>query len=411
MSSPPRVFLIIVLFVLMMVAMPMPLRTAQADDSDGLSALVSLLGDVDDADFQLDLLNGMADALKGRAKVAAPKGWSEVAEKLRASESEAVRKKTAELSLRFGDGKAMERLIQQATDRNQKPEVRNRAIALLAEKRVKAFEPHLFRLMQDHATRSAAIEALSAYEAIAVASGVVTGFKHLPADQQQIAITMLCARASYADLLLTGLEEGFIPAKAVSAFHARQLQAYKNDNINQRLKSAWGELRTSSAENREQIARLTKVMTDEFVAKGNVEQGRGLFKKTCSSCHTLFDDGGKIGPNLTGANRGNLLYVLENVIDPSAAVAKDYTVTSIMTEDGRIISGIVGRQTDRTVEVQTLKDKIVLDRAEIEAMKSSPKSMMPDGLTEKMSDADIRDLIAYLRSKSQVALPANFASE
>lgn len=55
-------------------------------------------------------------------------------------------------------------------------------------------------------------------------------------------------------------------------------------------------------------------------------RGRAVFQKTCANCHQLFDTGGAIGPNLTGSQRTNLDYLLENMVDPSASVAKDFQV-------------------------------------------------------------------------------------
>lgn len=374
-----------------------------ADESgDGLEGLVSLLNAVDDEAFQLDLLKGMADALKGRTNVPPPKGWEAVAAKLTKNGNEAIRNKVAELSLQFGDQAALKKLVAQATNRDLAPAERIRAVRLLVQKRAEALKPLVANLLSEPEMRAAAIEALAALDSPADARKLIDGFSQFSNEEQQLAIAALCSRISYARLLIEAIEAGRVPARDVSAYHARQLQSFNDSDINRRLKVEWGELRSSSAENREQIDRLLKVMSPEFIAKADLSHGRRLFKKTCASCHKLFDDGGAIGPNLTGSNRNNLLYVLENVIDPSAAVARDYTVTMILTEDGRKLSGIVGRTTDRTIEVQTLQEKLVLDRSEIELMKPSTQSMMPEGLTEKMSDADIRDLVGYLRSEQQV---------
>lgn len=370
---------------------------AVADDSRGLDGLVQLLGSVDDEAFQLDLLNGMTQALKGRTNVAQPSGWSKLAAKLSKSSNEEVRQKVAELSLQFGDAAAMKNLVAQAVNRKLKPAARIRAIELLTQKRAKELAPNLGELLVQGDVRGAAIGAVAVFELPEQAATLVRQYQSWPNEHQQAAIATLCSRISYARLLLTAIEESQIPARDVSAFHARQLQSYGDEEINRRLKTAWGELRTSSQQNRQQIERLLKVMSEDFVAKADIAHGKALFKKTCASCHKLYSEGGDIGPNLTGSNRTNLLYVVENVIDPSAAVAKDYTVTSILTNDGRKLSGIIGRQTARTIEVQTLKEKIVLDRADIDMMKRSTQSMMPEGLIEKLSDADFRDLIGYLR--------------
>ena len=56
-------------------------------------------------------------------------------------------------------------------------------------------------------------------------------------------------------------------------------------------------------------------------------------------CHTLFGEGGKVGPDLTGSNRANLDYALMNILDPSAVIAKEYRPTIVITTDGRVITG------------------------------------------------------------------------
>ena len=66
-----------------------------------------------------------------------------------------------------------------------------------------------------------------------------------------------------------------------------------------------------------------------------------MFAKTCQQCHTLFGAGGKIGPELTGSNRANLDYLLSNILDPSAVMAKEYQPSVIVTADGRVVTGIV----------------------------------------------------------------------
>ena len=65
-------------------------------------------------------------------------------------------------------------------------------------------------------------------------------------------------------------------------------------------------------------------MAPEVVAKGDLAKGRLVFNKMCAQCHILFGEGKKIGPDLTGSNRNDLHYVLENIIDPSAVIGKDY---------------------------------------------------------------------------------------
>ena len=66
----------------------------------------------------------------------------------------------------------------------------------------------------------------------------------------------------------------------------------------------------------------------------NLSHGRAVYSKTCMACHQLFGTGGDLGPDITGSNRENLDYILENIIDPNTEVAKEYMLTTIETRDG-----------------------------------------------------------------------------
>ena len=79
----------------------------------------------------------------------------------------------------------------------------------------------------------------------------------------------------------------------------------------------WGELRESAADKKELIEKVKKQLTPAVLAKANLSQGRVLFTAVCGACHTMYGQGGKIGPDLTGSGRANLDYLLENIADPS----------------------------------------------------------------------------------------------
>ena len=108
-----------------------------------------------------------------------------------------------------------------------------------------------------------------------------------------------------------------------------------------------------------------------------------------------------MGPELTGSNRRNLDYLLSNIIDPSAAVPADFQVTVVLTKSGRVISGAVTRRTPQQLELQTKTELVRVPVEEIDRLKPSKQSLMPDGLLNELSDDQIRDLIAYLMSQRQ----------
>jgi putative heme-binding domain-containing protein len=147
------------------------------------------------------------------------------------------------------------------------------------------------------------------------------------------------------------------------------------------------------------------VVPPDALAKADRVQGRAIFAKTCAACHTLFDAGGKIGPDLTGSQRANPEYLLTKLLDPNAVVAQDYQMTVIETVNGRFISGIVTKEDGKTVTVQTQNELLTLPRGDIQERKKTGQSMMPEKLLEPLSDTEVRDLIAYIAGSGQVPLP------
>ena len=146
-------------------------------------------------------------------------------------------------------------------------------------------------------------------------------------------------------------------------------------------------------------------MTQQRLEGADKSQGRGLFVKHCRNCHRLYGDGEQIGPDLTGANRSNLDYLLSNIVDPSGVVDKDYRMSILLTDDNRVINGLVTGETQRTITVQTATELLTFDKETIELRKITEKSPMPDGLLDTLSDQQVRDLISYLQHPSQVPLP------
>ena len=130
--------------------------------------------------------------------------------------------------------------------------------------------------------------------------------------------------------------------------------------------------------------------------------GRTLFEKNCSNCHRMFGLGGTIGPEITGAQRTNIEYMLENLVDPSASVAKDFQMELVLTDAGRVITGLVVDESEIALTIQTANERLVLPKLEIENRTLSKVSMMPDGLLQTLTNDQVRDLIGYLASPKQV---------
>ena len=112
----------------------------------------------------------------------------------------------------------------------------------------------------------------------------------------------------------------------------------------------------------------------------------------------MYGEGGIIGPDITGSNRANLDYILNNMIDPSGEIGEGYQLVTISTQDGRTYAGNVINEDDQRVTLAMIGQEVILPKSDILSRQTSPVSMMPEGQLKTMSDSQVRDLIGYLRT-------------
>jgi putative heme-binding domain-containing protein len=147
------------------------------------------------------------------------------------------------------------------------------------------------------------------------------------------------------------------------------------------------------------------LLTPERLKHTDLPRGREIFSRTCAVCHKLYGEGAAIGPDLTGGGRANLDYLLENIVDPSAIVPADYRVSEVALKDGRDLMALIVAKTDHSLTLQTPAEKFTVERSDVENVRQTKTSLMPEGLLQGMKDEEICNLIAYLMAPRQVALP------
>jgi putative heme-binding domain-containing protein len=378
---------------------------ALAEKQQFLRSLASILSESNDDAVQLDVLRGMHEALQGRRNVTAPEGWSAVHRKLADSKNAEIREKALQLSVLFGDPQALAILRKTAADVEANPTARRNALQTLVENRPPDLLPLLRTLIADRAVRSSALRGLAVYSDPQTPSLILEQYNSFTDADKIDALATLASRPAYALALLDAMEKGRVPRRDLSAFTVRQLLAFNDKNLSERLTKVWGSIRPPSAEKATLLAKYKAMTPPDALKKADRKNGRLLFSRTCASCHTLFGEGGKIGPDLTGSQRTNAEYLLTKLLDPSAVVARDYQMTIVTTKAGRVISGLVKEENDKTLTLQTQNEVVRLDKADIEDRQRSQQSMMPDGLLTPLSATELRNLIGYLSGPGQVPLP------
>ena len=125
-------------------------------------------------------------------------------------------------------------------------------------------------------------------------------------------------------------------------------------------------------------------------------KGKLVFTKTCAVCHTLFNEGGKLGPDLTGGGRKDADYILLNVLDPNANIPRDFQMTVVTLKDKQILVGTTPAEDEKTLTLQSITERRVIEKAACEKIERQQLSFMPEGLFQHLTQPEFLDLMAYL---------------
>ncbi|MGZ8939346.1 MAG: family 16 glycoside hydrolase [Limisphaerales bacterium] len=372
----------------------------------GLDALIQVLNGAADPQLQLDILRGMSDALKGKRDVPMPGGWERVEQRLSASNDPQVRLLTQGLGLTFGSRQALAQLRAVVQDRAADANTRRSALESLLTGRNEELPALLQTLLNDPTLRGPAIRGLARFEAPGSAEAVVKIYPELNATEKRDALNMLASRATYAKPLLAAASTEAVPKKDLTAEIVRQLRNLKSAEIDAQIQEVWGAFREASADKQQEIEKYKRIYRAGGSQPGDAIRGRAIYARTCQQCHTLFEVGGNVGPDITGSARADLQYILENIIDPNAVIPNEYRSSTISTKDERVLTGIVKKDDANGITVATANETLIIPKGDVESIQVSEISMMPDGLLAQLTEQEVRDLIYYLGRPGQVPLLA-----
>lgn len=386
-------------------------RLGSGTPEQSLKLLMEGLSQAGSDEVRLTFLKGIRGALTGTRTVHPPEEWANVYRLLTNPELQSrsfdVYLYALGLGARFGNEQASADLNRIVLDEAGPQQERRVAFSFMVEDRNPQLSDSIGLLLQGTSLRSEAIRAVATLNAPPLAQTLIDVYKSLNPVEQGEARNTLASRPSYAQALLHAVVANRVPRSDLSADLVRQLRNLNQPEINALVEKTWGSVRESSVDAQAEIARLTALVTDPQLPAADPQQGRAIFARTCQQCHTLFGTGGKIGPDITGSNRANLNYLLSNVVDPSAVMAKEYRPTVLAMSDGRVLTGIPREETTQSIVLQTVNELVAAPKEEIDDRKESEKSMMPDGLLHNLSPHDIRSLVAYLGSPQQVPMRAD----
>lgn len=208
---------------------------------------------------------------------------------------------------------------------------------------------------------------------------------------------ILLSRNKSALKVLEQIEAGRLSPETIPLDLVRRLSDFNDPQIDILLTKHWGRLKGSTPE--EKLAEVRRLNNDLRAGNGNRDNGKQVFQQHCASCHKLFGQGQEIGPDLTSANRKDREYMLVSIVDPSSVIRREYLSMAIRTTDQRVLTGLVKDNGNGKLTIQPQQGQAIeVSRDEIEEIKTSDVSLMPEDLYRRWSPQELRDLFEYLQS-------------
>jgi putative membrane-bound dehydrogenase-like protein len=367
-------------------------RYAAAGTRKDLLTCARLLRLAPDATGIKHLMRGFEEAFHGRPLGNLP---TELAEALAKHSGDSM-----VLGLRQNKPAAVDRALAVLADDKADNQERLQYIQIFGEVKQPRCVPVLLALSEhsrDDALRMAALTALQPYDDPAVATTVLRLYPTFTDDARSVAQTLLVSRKAWALLLLEAVDQGKIESSTVPVEVVRKLTVHRDERIARLVNKHWGNVQgATSAEMQKQIERLEGVLR---AGTGSPYGGKKLFKEMCAKCHRLFADGGQIGPDLTTFKRDDISNMLLHIVNPSAEIREGYETFQVATKDGRVVTGFLVDKDNQVLVIRGADGQnVTIRQDQIDEMTQERKSLMPEGLLSTMTDQQVRDLFAYLRS-------------
>jgi putative membrane-bound dehydrogenase-like protein len=356
---------------------------AGADDA-GLARALGLLGSTgkDIAPWQLALLDGLGQGLQNSSRPLA-RLWEQP--------PPALREAVARVLPLF------EQAVATARDEKRPPDERVAAVRLLGRgpfALVEKVVPDLLTPQTPSDLQLAAVRALAVHAQPKVAEALLASWDgYSPAVRREVQ-EALFARKDRLPALLDALERKAVQAIQIDPVRLEQLRKHPDAKLRERATKLLAGL---TAPDRQKVVEAYQAALD---LRADRDRGKAAFKKNCATCHRLENEGVEVGPDLLSALRNKSKeQLLIDILDPSREVDPRYLNYVVTTKKGQSLTGLIAAETASSITLrrgEKAEDTIL--RSQIDEIKGTSKSLMPDGLEMQLSKQDVADLIAYLQA-------------
>jgi putative heme-binding domain-containing protein len=376
-------------------------RYALAGGEENFQSCADLLALTNDEALRGKFIAGIASAFEGAEMPKLPESLTKALNDYIAKQSGG----DLTLALRSGNADALKKALALLSDKTASSTARIAIAKTLAELgKQEAVMPMvaILKTTNPPGLKRGILQAAAKFDDKRIPEALLLGWEAQIAGDKALredALRVMAGRKEWAQILVNFVNDWKIPVKHFTIDIVRQLSLYHDPEIDAAIDKHWkGKLATGpTPEKKKESERIKAVLKTGL---GDAEKGKLQFMGRCFICHKLFGEGGQIGPELTGYDRSNADFWLDNLFMPSMEIREGFGAYIVKTKGGQILTGLMDAQDASGIVIKDMAgNKTALKQADIETMTASPISLMPEGLTTGMSDADLKDFFAYLMKK------------
>ena len=373
------------------------------DEIGNLLAAVAEVSDDETAALQPACLNGLIEGLKrGKSDVLRSPAGQQGLRRLLIHPSTETRELAFQVAglVRLKDAPEMNAAYahagELALDESRSVLDRQLALSLLTSAPYATLEPlaeDLLAARQPLDLQLAAIAVLSSSDDPRVGSALLVNWPSYTPKVQTAVLEAVFSRQNRLAGLLDAIEQGDVQPSALDAIRRGQLIGNSDPAIQQRARTLLSGQGSKKGRD-EVLARYVAALAQPR----DPRHGKQVYEAQCSKCHQLQGQGSRVGPDLATASTRTDETIVSDVLDPSNQLTVGYQNYTVVTEDGRIFTGVLGAETATSITLRKEEgvEQTIL-RKDIDEMEASALSMMPEELEKEVQPQDIADLLGYFR--------------
>lgn len=251
----------------------------------------------------------------------------------------------------------------------------------------------LLDLRQPVEVQAAVLNSLAEFSEPEVADVILNCWSSLSPRLRTGAAESLMSRPTWLAALLRRVEKGEVARGDLDPARIELLKEHPDEGIATQVAELFAETRLPARQ------AVVDKYQPALQTTGVADRGKELFKKVCSACHQLEGVGTAIGADLKGVRNRGLAAVMLNILDPNREVKPQFQAYVVVTDDGRVTTGMIQSENANSLTIRRVDGtSVVIQRNEIEELRSTGVSFMPEGLEKQIEPQGMADLLAYLDS-------------